>query len=61
MRGCSELECLIESSELRLQCLFIVARNGESFFHDLDVVVTYCTGGQLHAVAYDIVLVCQNV
>ena len=39
MRGCSELECLIESSELRLQCLFIVACNGKSFFHDLDIVV----------------------
>ena len=61
VRGCSELECLIESSELRLQCLFIVTRNGKSFFHDLDIVVTYCTGGQLHAVAYDVVLVCQNV
>ena len=43
------------------QRLFIVARNGKSFFHDLDVVVTYCTGRQLHAVAYDVVLVCQNV
>lgn len=30
-------------------------------FHDLDVMVTYCAGGEFHTVAYDVVLISQDL
>lgn len=50
-----------EASLFQQMAHFVLTDSSESFFHDLDVMVTYCAGGQFHAVAYDVVLISQDL
>ena len=61
MRRCSELECLIERSELRLQRLLIIARQRERLDHNAEIMVADSSGGQLDAVADNVVLVGKDL
>ena len=61
MRRSAVLERLVESAELRFELVLAVACDLKGFFHDLDIVVAHRAGGQLYAVAHDVVLIRQNL
>ena len=60
MRRCTKLEGIVQRAELLLEIFFGVTGNLKCLDHDFQIVVTNRTGGQLHAVADNIVLICQN-
>ena len=59
MRRCTKLECLIECSKLLLQYFFIIACDLKGLDHDVNAVVTDCSGRKLYSIADNIVLICQ--
>ena len=60
VRRCTKLEGIVQCAELLLEIFFGVAGNLKCLDHDFQIVVTNSTRGQLHAVADNIVLICQN-
>ena len=61
MRGSTKLECLIQGSEFRLQSLLVIARDFKCLYHNIQVMISHCTGGKLHTVADNIILVSQDL
>ena len=61
MRRRAVLEGVVERRELRLEVVLGVACHVERLLHDLDVVVTHGAGGQLYAVADDVVLIGEDL
>ena len=61
MRRRAKLECIVQSAEFLFQHLLIIARNLKRLHHDIQIMVPHCPGGQLHAVAHNVVLVSQNL
>ena len=58
---CAVGEGGVKRTELRLNVLLAVAGDLKRLAHDLGVMVTHGTGGKLHAVAHDIVLVSKDL
>ena len=61
MRRSTELECVVQCAELSLDILLTIAGDLECLLHDIRVVVTNCTGGELNTVTYDVVLVSEDL
>ena len=57
----TKLESVVERTEFRLQVFFAVACDFKGFDHDIQIVVADSTGGKLHAVADDIILISQDI
>ena len=61
MRRSAELERVVERAELACNVLFGVACDLERLYHDVEVVVADSAGGKLNAVAYDVVLISEDI
>ena len=57
MRRSSVAECVVHSRELGLHVVLAQTNDLEGLYHDLGIVVTNGTGGELYTVADQIVLV----
>ena len=61
VRRGTKLESVVERTEFRLQVFFAVACDFKGFDHDIQIMVADSTGGKLHAVADDIILISQDI